>query len=477
MVVSAKTQLYPFQRDTVERAKGFDGRCLLALQQGAGKTVCAITYAMETCSFPAVIVCPASLKYNWANEFQKHYGKETVILSGTKPEKCRLLTTEGNPVYIINYDILHAWVPALLRLKPKLVVLDESQMAKHLEARRTKACVAMAYNSDRFLALSGTPMAGNPMELYPVLNMIFKGHFVSYYKFRDMYTKWFDGPYGVCITGPKNERALNEFLTNRCMIRYRVEDVLPGLPPFVRQTTLLDMTSTQRREYATMQDEFGRWLREKYPGRRIAPDASTAILAKLGYMKRQVATWKIPAIIEHVDNFIQNNDGKLIVFGLHRAILDSIWSKFQSRNKKNHPFMVRIDGSTPAERRNSAVQSFQNDPKTRVFLAQMIAAGTGLTLTASNHSLFSEVDFLPVTHTQAEARNRRIGSEASFIHYNYILMKDTIEEHVCNRLFERQRAIDTIVDGMGDDDAGSFNLVMDFISARFGDFEQTTGGK
>ena len=450
-----KSTLYPFQRESVERAKGFGGRCLLALEQGLGKSLVAATYIMETKSFPAIVVCPASLKYNWAQEFHKHFNKRVQILSGTSPQKFGPLSRAGEKIFVINYDILHAWVPVLQALQPKILVLDESQMVKNSSARRTKACAQLAFQADKFLALSGTPMAGSPLELYTTLNMIFKGHIVSKWQFMNRYTSWYKGRFGVKITGPKNEPELNAFLNHRCMVRHKVEDVLPDLPPFVRQTTLLELSPSQRREYERLQHSFVQWLQERYPDRNVPRSDFAAVLSQFGYMKRQVAEWKLPSILEHIQNFIDGNDGKLLIFGIHKKILEPIWAAFAKQNKKSSPFIVSLDGETPALARHEAVHQFQTNPHTRLFLGQMIAAGVGLPLTASHNSLFTELDFSSTNHMQAEARNRRIGTTASFVHYNYLLMKDTIEEAVCAMLFRKQRAIDAIVDGKADS-VGSF---------------------
>ncbi len=459
-----KSTLYPFQRDSVERAKDFNGRCLLALEQGLGKSLVAATYIMETNSFPAIVVCPASLKYNWAQEFWKHYGKKVTILSGTKPKKFGPLSKTGDKIFIINYDVVYAWLPQLKSLNPEIVVLDESQMVKTLGARRTQACAELAFQATKMLALSGTPMVSNPLELYTTLNMLFKGHMVSKWQFMNRYTNWFKGPYGIKVTGPKNEVELNTFLNNRCMIRHRAEEVLPDLPPYIRQSTLLEMTSTQRREYEKLQESFAAWLKERYPDRRVPQSEQSAIMAQFGYMKRRVAEWKIPAIIEHIHNFIDGDSGKLIVFGLHRKILDAIWDVFSKQNGKN-PFIVRLDGTSTAIQRHEAVHHFQNDPYTRVFLGQIQAAGVGLTLTASNHSLFAELDFSSIAHEQAEKRNLRIGTKAAFVHYNYLLMRDTIEERVATLLFQKSHTIAQVIDGkfgIGANTA-SFNIVSDLL--------------
>lgn len=469
MEYKCNSVLFPFQRDTVERAKQFDGRCILALEMGLGKSVAAITYIIETASYPAIVVCPASLKYNWAQEFYKHYGKRVTILSGSDPKKYGTLRLSGEQVFVINYDILHAWVPVLQSIHPKLLVLDECQYAKSTTSKRTKACAELAMVTDGLLALSGTPMTNNPIELYAILNMLFKGRIISKWQFMNRYTNWYRGKFGIKIKGTRNEVELNTFLNNRCMIRYKTEDVLKDLPPFIRQTTLLEMTDSQKNEYARLQESFGEWLNSRYPDRRVPRSDTAQLLAQFGYMKRQVAEWKIPAIIEQIQMFLDGNEGKLIVFGIHKKILEPIWQAFSKKNTKKSPLIVRLDGSTSQLMRHDAVHQFQNNPNTRVFLGQMVAAGVGLTLTASNHTLFAEVDFVPSNHTQAEARNRRIGTTAQCIFYNYILVKDSIEENVCNMLFNKQQAIDRVIDGK-QTDSSSFNLVSDLLRAQLGKF-------
>ena len=229
-----KTTLFPFQRDTVERAKAFNGRCMLALDMGTGKSICAITYLIETKSFPAIIICPASLKYNWAQEFYKHYDKTAVILEGRDPQKTGTITRSGDKVFILNYDIVPYWLPVLKAMKPEIVVLDEGHYTKNRSTKRTKACAELAYQANKFLVLTGTPMTkGDPSELWTCL-MLFQGKIVSQYAFMNRYCRWHKTKYGVKVTGPKNLPELNAFLTNRCMIRYTIDEVLPDLPPFIR---------------------------------------------------------------------------------------------------------------------------------------------------------------------------------------------------------------------------------------------------
>lgn len=462
-----QSTLYPFQRDTVERAKTLNGRCLFALSPGLGKSVAAITYIMEEKSFPAVVVCPVSLKYNWAQEFFKHYKKHVHILSGTKPSG--KLARLNDSVYILNYDIVHAWLPYLLELKPAIVVFDESHALKNESARRTRACAHLALNTEHCLMLTGTPMIATPMDLYTSLNMLFKGHIVSKWQFMQRYTRWHKTRFGIQILGSRNEAELNTFLLNHCMIRYTTEEVLPDLPPYIRQTTLLEMTASQQREYNHAHEQFIDWLRENFPDKRVPRSEMTAVVTRFGYMKRQVAEWKIPAVLEQIDNFIDGSNDKLIVFGIHHLVMDAIYSHYAAKNKNKSPFIVRLDGTTSAVNKQQAVHHFQTNPVTRIFLGNILAAGTGLTLTASHNTMFTELDFTPANHLQAERRNLRIGQDASFVHWNYLVMKGTLEEQVAMLLFQKQKVCDMIIDGK--EANVNFNIVEDLLQAHFDRFK------
>jgi SWI/SNF-related matrix-associated actin-dependent regulator 1 of chromatin subfamily A len=129
------------------------------------------------------------MKYNWANELYKFYGKRAVILGGTDPKKFGLLTRSGDKVFIINYDVVDKWLHVLKVIDPEMLILDESQYIKTSTTKRTKACAELAYQARKFLALSGTPMMNSPIELYTTLNMIFKVRICSKWQFMNRYPK------------------------------------------------------------------------------------------------------------------------------------------------------------------------------------------------------------------------------------------------------------------------------------------------
>ena len=449
------TKLFPYQDEGVERIKGFNGRVLLADEAGLGKSLESIKYIVDTDGYPALIVCPATLKLNWQREFWIHYGKRSEVLSGGKPEALR---TTGNPVYIINYDILTKWEDTLAALQPKVIVLDEIHHCKSISAKRTKSALRLTKNIPHVLALSGTPMTNHPTELYPILRMVLgeKG-IESRREFCDRYSKLVLTRWGYKYQGSRRLPELHQRLKKSCMIRRLLKDVLPDLPEKTRQTLPVELPRSAMAEYTQMNVMFDEWLQENHPEKDISVSAS--ILAKLGYMKRKVAEWKLPFIHDWVDRFLADTDAKLIVFGLHHNILDSIVSRYQ-KGSHRYPFVVKIDGGISLQDRQRAVDLFQTRPETRLFVGQMRAAGVGLTLTAAHHVLFAECDFVPAIHSQAENRSLRLGQK-NHVLCTYIVASQTIEEHVAEILYRKQQEFDAVVDGRRGVD--SFNIVQELL--------------
>lgn len=466
-----RTPLKNHQIECVDYLDYVGGRAIISDDMGLGKSIESLAYTFKHGLFPAVIICPASLKFNWLLEIGKHFGKtdDVHVLSGKTP--ANLVRggddLETGKIYIINYDIITAWKNTLKALRPRIIICDESAALRNMTAKRTRTCLELAYYCERFLALTGTPIQKHPLELYPVLSMIFKGNIMSHTAFRDRYCKWHQlnmhSRYPVIqITGGKNLQELHGMLTSKCMIRRRAADVL-DLPPFSRQSFFYQMNPKQVAEYKKMTEDFVEWLLTNYPDKKPPKSSMIAILTQFGYLHRKVAEWKVPALQEWIDVFLENTDEKLLVYGIHHNILDSIFDRYV---KTAHA--VRIDGCSSQRERQDAVSAINDDPKTRVFVGNIVAAGTGLTLTGATHTLFAELSFSPADHLQAEKRNYRIG-QTNKVFWHYALVKDTIEERIAKMLFDKQLTFDQTIDGKTEmaDMQHSFNLIGQILEATF----------
>ncbi|MDR2705665.1 MAG: hypothetical protein LBC02_07795, partial [Planctomycetaceae bacterium] len=304
---------------------------------------------------------------------------------------------------IINYDILAKWEKAIVNLQPAIIVADESHFVKSLQATRTKVLLRLSKIVEHFIAISGTPMTNHVTELYPILRMVLgEDGIESRREFCDRYSKLELTRWGYRYVGSRRLPELHQRLTKMCMIRRLVSDVLPDLPDYTRQTIPIELPDENRREYVQMNAAFADWYFEKFPEKSQVQSA--VIMTKLGYMKRHVAYWKLPFVYDWIDDFFEESDKKLVVFGLHRKVIDGIVNRYFKRGSMRNPFVVKVDGSISMDDRQRAVDLFQQRPETRLFVGQMRAAGVGLTLTAASNVLFAECDFVPAVHSQAEKR-------------------------------------------------------------------------
>lgn len=431
------TKLYDFQKEGIEQIEKFNGRVLLADAMGLGKTIQALTYLKRHKEIrPAIIVCPASLKWVWEGQARQHCGLRTTVLSGRKQPKNTL--KRNHPIIILNYDILDAWKDYLISLKPQIVIGDEIHAIKSPNAKRTKAFRELCRNVPHIIAISGTPLTNRPSELFPTLNILWKKEFPTFMAFGHRYCgvkKVFWGC-GWDFRGASNLPELHGRLKRLGMIRRLKEDVLKDLPDKMRIVVPMDIED--RSEYTKALNDFIGWLSSKSAAK--AKRASKAEeLVKIGYLVRLASQLKMKSVFEWIDNFFEESDGKLVLFACHRNIIDEI-------HKRYPKISVVITGSTSMRKRKLVVQKFQRNPKTRLFIGNIRAAGVGIDLWAANTVAFVEFGFVPGECVQAEDRTHRIGQTQNVSCY-YLCARDTIDESLCKILQNKQRIITETLDG------------------------------
>ena len=163
-------ELRPFQRAAVHYAR-WSRRCFIADEQGLGKTIEALATLEEDDAFPAVVLCPASLKLNWQREAHKWLPhRKITVLKGTG-----VAPDDGADITILNYEIVAAHAARLALRQPSALILDESHYVKNPRAKRTAATRKLAFSlqPDALrLALTGTPVMNHPEELIAQLRII-----------------------------------------------------------------------------------------------------------------------------------------------------------------------------------------------------------------------------------------------------------------------------------------------------------------
>lgn len=412
----------------------FNGRALIADEMGTGKSFQALLYAVRHPEIrPIIIVCPASLKYNWQHECSYHCGIKAEILETTKPPKHGF--DLSNQVVIINYDILGPWMDYLKKIKAMLIIFDESHYLISRYSKRSRMARMLSRKIPNALALTGTPLLNRPAELWTTLNILRPDLFPSFQPFGEEYCSPKVTPWGVQYKGAVRLKKLHRILSENLMIRRKKEEVLTDLPSKQRIITTLPLSNP--REYNHALNDFLGWLKKTRPEKvRKAEKAEQVV--KLGYLKRLAGTLKLPAVIEWISNFLQESDSKLVVMAIHQEVIKRLQSKFSG-------ICVVVDGKVKKEDRHLAVHKFQNDKRIRIFIGNLKAAGVGINLTAASTVALVELGWSPGEHLQGEDRAHRIGSKKD-VKIFYLVAKDTIEVKLLKLLQEKQKILDSVLD-------------------------------
>jgi SWI/SNF-related matrix-associated actin-dependent regulator 1 of chromatin subfamily A len=432
----------PFQRKGIRMISKFNGRALLGDEMGLGKTVQSLLWYYEhrDIATPAIVVCPANLKWNWEEEIKRHIGIKAEVCEKRKPNRERRQELKigrlKHKILIINYDILEGWIPTLLRLKPKLLIVDEIHNCRNRKAKRTEMLKILSENIRYMIACSGTPFWNTPAELWPVLNMLNPDKWDSYPNFawEYAYPKMARGRW--TYTGGRNLKELNKELKQHVLIRRRKADVLDELPAKTRRVIPVDITD--RREYEFAERDFLGWLRTQSKAKALRASKSMQ-MARLGYLKRLAARLKMPSIISRIEDFLEESDQKLLVFGIHKKILGPLKEHFSDQ-------CVLVNGDTPKPARKEAVKLFMTKSKYRLFFGNIDTAGVGLNLTCTNYGHLIELPWTPAQCDQVESRNHRIGQDQKVL-WDYPVARGTVEEDLCELIQRKQSYHDEVIDG------------------------------
>jgi hypothetical protein len=441
--------LRPFQKAGVAYAAR-QKRVILGDQPGLGKTCQALATIQYLGSFPAVVVCPASLRLNWKREAERWLPGKVVTVANTPGLADRI-----GDITILSYDVLPRYVDWLKSCKPKALVMDESHMAKNPTAKRTKAAMKLADKIDVKLLLTGTAIMNRPLELEPQLRILGRLQEVAP-----------GGLYPYANANGKKLVDLNRKLRGVCYIRREKADVLTELPPKTRTTLPIEIDN--RREYDEAHRDLIHYLRVTAVAdkefrvaakiRARADDAEFKArqaehLVRITALKRLAAKGKMAAAVSWVEDFLAGSDEKIILFGHHVEVVEELGRRF------NCPI---IRGGMSDVAKQAAVDRFQSDASTRVIALNMQSGGVGLTLTAANNVAFLELAWNPALHDQCEDRAHRIG-QVDNVTCTYLVAVGTIEEDIGHLIDAKRGVVDASLIG---DEADSGNSIMSDLIDR-----------
>jgi SWI/SNF-related matrix-associated actin-dependent regulator 1 of chromatin subfamily A len=406
---------------------------ILSDDMGLGKTTSAIIASLESGSKKVLIICPATLKINWKREIENYSDKPIYIAEGKN------FNTDSDFV-IINYDIIKNFHDPkkkddsqILKSKFDLIIIDECHMAKNPQAQRTKLINDIAKTSERLWLLSGTPMTSRPMDYFNLLSLVDSPVSRNWMAYAIRYCAGYQFNVGGKkvwnVTGASNLEELRD-RTSGTILRRLKENVL-DLPDKIITPVYLKLKSKQ---YEEVMGEYYDWY-DKNPEES---KSLTVQFTKLTKVRQIIADEKIKETIELAENILEQ-DKKVIIFCNFTDSLNKITEHFGKA-------AVKLDGSMSQHERQYSVDQFQENPKVKVFVGNIRAAGTGITLTAGEAAIFNDLSFLPSDHAQAEDRSYRYGQKNNVLVY-YPIYQNTIESVIYDIVNNKKKVIATV---MGD---------------------------
>lgn len=470
--------LFPFQRAGVQYAAQV-GNVLIADEMGLGKTPQSLAALKLANQFPALVICPASLKRNWEREARKWIpGCKTIVLTGHVHEITHFDGTSAYDVIIINYNskVLSKWLDRLIALRPRAIICDEAHNCKNSKAQQTKLVEHLIKETGaRRIFLSGTPVVNRPMEFWQLVKMLGYDRALGGYA---EYKRRYDN------ADQRRLQELNSRVRTMFFIRRLKKDVLPELPAKLAVSVPLEITN--RKQYTEAEADIAGYFAERKAddarfmaeltanatatARQLGIDAQELIdqgrkqrytaayeiaaqnarLLRWEGLKQLAVEGKMASLCSWIEDFMDSSDQKLVLFALHTDKIEYLTNKYRAKYGA-----VMIHGGVDPDKRMPIVDKFQTDPACRLIVCNMIAAGEGLTLTAASNVAFFEFGWNPKTMSQAEDRCHRIGQKDSVTVYS-LVAENTIDEEIVALIDAKRQIVEAIQDGAGADNQRQF---------------------
>lgn len=499
------TQLYPYQRagrDFLINAR----YALLGDEMGSGKTFQVIAALRQlhnesefeqSRAYPALVICPNTVKRNWEAEIRQWAPEaHPIVITGTIAQRRKLLKQAKDikhAVVIINIEALRTMSRLApygsIRLKRciecggtdtdvttskcevhskelqefdfQVVVVDEAHRIKDPKAKQTRAVWAVAHGSTQTRhrwTLTGTPIANDPSDLWPILHTIDPQGFPNKGKFLDRYAlKGFNAFGGMDIIG-LNPATRDEFMSilDPYFRRMLKAVVLPYLPPKIRTTRSVDMSPRQKRVYDELESKMVSYLDDGSPliasnnlaaATRLLQLSSTYCKVDTSDDPDDPARWRVelsepsPKIDELLEVIAENEGHSIAVAAEHRQLLELASTRLAKHGIKHG----MITGGVSESERAEALEAFQ-DGRIKVMLFTYKAGGVGLNMTKADLLVRMQRSWSMIDNVQGENRVHRVGSEQhESVTIVDLIAEGTIEHVQLERLVGKMRRMEEIV--------------------------------
>ena len=479
-------EYYPFQKAAVEYALG-RRNVLLGEEMGLGKTAEALGIVNATPTMGSVLViCPASLRLLWLREAERWLvrPRQFYVVEDNEPPHPRY------DFVIVNYERLIG--PRAARMREALMlrtwgllIVDEAHRIKTQSAQRSEVILGrpgkredkkkgkpavppapgLIHQAKRAAFLTGTPLPNRPKELYPLLHALDPVTFPQEWPFLMRYCGATKEEIRVRggftrevwhTDGASHLEELQEKMRASVLVRKLKKDVLPELPGKTRQIVFLPQNGTTEAVKAEktamskrvphldvlsaevdLAEAGGDVIAFETALDRLCQNIEDIDFNTFAVERQTLALAKLPAVIEHLDLVLEERP-KIVVMAHHHAVIEQLVAHYGDQ-------AVCVYGPTPQGDRLARVDRFQQDPKVRVFIGGIQAAGVGITLTASDYLAFAEASWVPGDLSQCEDRIHRIGTKSNVL-IQHLVVDDSLDATMLAKVIRKQEIADRVLD-------------------------------
>lgn len=454
-------ELRPYQKEGFKWINeitdlGFGG--VLADDMGLGKTLQIIAFLLSQKKSKSIVVVPTSVIYNWMDEFEKFAPSIRVgLVHGSKSKRDKVLrdfkrglgikveeenlkekSYEKYDVLLTTYGTLKNDEKAYENLSFDYCIIDEAQNIKNPAAQATLSVKNIKSRCN--IALTGTPIENNLMELWSIFDFVMPGYLFTKERFRERF-----------ILDESNLSELKSLITPFILRRLK-EDVLSELPEKLEKKYLVEMKGKQKQLYSFYVKAIKNQLNENKSSEKSGRDKINlfAYLTKL----REICldpSLVVPdytggssklTVVKEIVKDASESGKKILLFSQFTSVLKKIEEDF----KKEEISYLYLDGGTSAKDRVERVKKFNEDSNIKVFLISLKAGGVGLNLTSASMVIHFDPWWNPAVEDQATDRAHRFGQENK-VEVIKLVAKDTIEEKIVLMQEDKRELIQSLMDG------------------------------
>ncbi|EOU1668487.1 DEAD/DEAH box helicase [Clostridium perfringens] len=474
-------ELRPYQKEGFKWINeitdlGFGG--VLADDMGLGKTLQIIAFLLSQKKSKSIVVVPTSVIYNWMDEFEKFAPSIKIgLVHGSKSKRDKVLrdfkrglgikveeenlkekSYEKYDVLLTTYGTLKNDEKAYENLSFDYCIIDEAQNIKNPAAQATLSVKNIKSRCN--IALTGTPIENNLMELWSIFDFVMPGYLFTKERFRERF-----------ILDESNLSELKSLITPFILRRLK-EDVLSELPEKLEKKYLVEMKGKQKQLYSFYVKAIKNQLNENKSSEKSGRDKINlfAYLTKL----REICldpSLVVPdytggssklTVVKEIVKDASESGKKILLFSQFTSVLKKIEEDF----KKEDISYLYLDGGTSAKDRVERVKKFNEDSNIKVFLISLKAGGVGLNLTSASVVIHFDPWWNPAVEDQATDRAHRFGQENK-VEVIKLVAKDTIEEKIVLMQEDKRELIQSLMDGKTMDGKGLKRLTEEEISKLF----------